>query len=1384
MCQTGRILLIVDDSPEDRELYRRYLRRDREYAYNIFEAELGRQGLELWQQHQIDVVLLDYRLPDLDGLEFLNRLQSLTQKPCLPVIMVTGQGNEAIAVQAMKAGAQDYLVKEQITPEGLQLAVNGAIEAVQLRTQLQQRIERERLVWQITQKLHQSLDLAEIWQTTVSQVRQFLQTDRVLIFRLQSDGWGTVVTESVGAGWISLLSTSLHDPCLNEDYVEYFRQGQVTQKADIYDGSIDICHVELLKKLQVRANLVVPILQNGKLWGMLIAHHCQAPRQWQALEVELLTELATQVGIAIQQAELYQQAQNELAERRRTEVALRQSEERFRQLAENIQAVFWVTELPDRRISYVSPAYNRLWGLDAQELYDNQQNWVNFLHPEDREATERAFEAKAAAGRFDEEYRIVLPNGRVCWVRDRCFPIRDDSGKVYRLTGIAEDITERKRQELNERFINELEGRLRQLTDAQAMVWETLSSLGTYFQVNRCTWIEIDWQQGLINIEGDWCPNGPSMAGAYSLSDYITPEFQATFAAGKFAAIEDITQDPRTAAFASNYEPYHVRAFASVPGIYQGQWVASLTLYSEIPRVWRDDEIALLQATWARVWALIEQTRAVQALRASETRFRTSVETMLDCFGIYQAVRNNQGEIVDFRVDYVNNAACIHNEMTCEELLPGYNDRSLFHEYCQVVETGRSLIKDDLVYAEESGQKRLIRAFDIRVAKFADGFIATWRNISDRKLSEQALEESRERFRLVTNAVNGLVFDWNLKTNEVYRSEKLFDLVGFHPEDVPASASWWQELVDPADVARLQPLVPKLFGSSQHLYEGEYRVRHKNGHWVNVWERGCLIRDEQGQVIRVVGSTVDISDRKQAEAALRQSEERYRCLAELIPQLVWTANAQGALLDVNKRWLEFTGLTIEQARTVGWKEVVHPEDVPVMAQKWLESVKKNTPYQAQGRMRRADGVYRWHLHQAVGQKNEQGEIIKWFGTATDIEAQKQLEIERDRLLQLEQTARVEAERANRIKDEFLAILSHELRSPLNPILGWATLLQTRKLDETKTQQALASIERNAKLQTQLIDDLLDIAKILRGKLSMNATPVNLAFVIEAAIDTMRTAAVAKSILLYPVLSPVGRVSGDAARIQQIVWNLLSNAIKFTPNNGRVDIRLEKVDNFAQITVSDTGKGINPEFLPHIFESFRQEDASTTRQYGGLGLGLAIVRSLVEAHGGTIWAESQGEGKGAKFTVQLPLLDIDLQKSQPCQSTKQPADITGVRILLVDDEPDTRELCSTLLTQYGAEVLTVTSATEVLAALESFQPNVLVSDIGMPEVDGYTLIQKIRSLPNEKGGQIPAIALTAYARIEDRQRSLLAGFQQHISKPIDVEELLQVIFDIMCNGVDC
>ena len=526
------------------------------------------------------------------------------------------------------------------------------------------------------------------------------------------------------------------------------------------------------------------------------------------------------------------------------------------------------------------------------------------------------------------------------------------------------------------------------------------------------------------------------------------------------------------------------------------------------------------------------------------------------------------------------------------------------------------------------------------------------------------------------------------------------------------------------------------------------------------------------------GKTAAELQREQVIAELRNSEERYRYLAESIPQLVWTANSEGNVMDVNRRWSEFTGLTLAQVQTEGWESVVHPDDVPTMIQKWAIAQQNGDNYQAEGRMRRIDGIYRWHLHQAVPLKNNQGQIIKWFGTATDIEDAKRLEQQRLQLLEKERTIREKAERANRIKDEFLSILSHELRSPLNPILGWTQLLQTGKLEEEKVSEGLTIIERNAKLQTQLIDDLLDMAKILQGKITLNLSAVDLAATIQAAIEVVKIAAERKNISLKFNLNNNCYIKADQGRIQQIIWNLLSNAIKFTPEGGTVIISLERVAQQAQITVTDTGKGIDQGFLPHIFESFRQEDASITRRYGGLGLGLSIVKYLVDAHGGTIVADSSGEGKGATFIVKLPLLNRRAMVDSTDQSSSEEINLTGIKVLAVDDSQDTREMLEALLTMYGAEMKVVSSAAELLSNFNYFQPDVLICDISLPDVDGYTLLQQLRRLPSERGSVIPAIALTAHAGEEDYQRALKSGFQKHIAKPVEPKILALTIVSLV------
>ncbi len=409
--------------------------------------------------------------------------------------------------------------------------------------------------------------------------------------------------------------------------------------------------------------------------------------------------------------------------------------------------------------------------------------------------------------------------------------------------------------------------------------------------------------------------------------------------------------------------------------------------------------------------------------------------------------------------------------------------------------------------------------------------------------------------------------------------------------------------------------------------------------------------------------------------------------------------------------------------------------------------------------------------------------------AKEIRQRQRAEEERAQLLVQEQKARAEAENLNRLKDEFLSTVSHELRTPLNAILGWSQILRTQRADAATMNRALETIERNARSQAQLIDDLLDISRIITGKIRLNVHTVELLPVIEAAMDTVRPTTETKNIRLQSVLDPAaGPVLGDSERLQQIVWNLLSNAIKFTPKRGRIQVCLQRINSHVEIVVTDTGQGISAEFLPYVFERFRQADSSITRSFGGLGLGLAIVRQLVELHGGTVHADSPGEGQGATFTVQLPLMAvgpkaIEPERVHPAVGGSVPFEcsprLDGLRILIVDDDADIRDLLTYTLEVCGAEVMAAASADEAISALtESSTPmDILISDIGMPDEDGYALLRRVRALEPENGGGIPAIALTAYARTQDRRAALLAGFQSHVAKPVEAAELIAVIANL-------
>lgn len=556
----------------------------------------------------------------------------------------------------------------------------------------------------------------------------------------------------------------------------------------------------------------------------------------------------------------------------------------------------------------------------------------------------------------------------------------------------------------------------------------------------------------------------------------------------------------------------------------------------------------------------------------------------------------------------------------------------------------------------------------------------------------------------------------------------------------------------------------------------EWRHRKKNGALITV-EITAHQLNFSGRRAELV-MAIDITERKFAEQALRESEDRYRDLVDNSHELMCTHDLQGRILSVNPWAARVLGYQQEALIGLHVRDGLDPE-YRDQFDDYLKEIRKNGFARGIMRVKTADGETRyWEYNNTLRTQGVETPIVR--GMAHDV-------TERRQALAREKEARLEAETANRLKDEFLSTLSHELRTPLTAIIGWADLLINGALDSNQRPKALEIIARNARFQAQLIEDLLEVSRIITGKLRVNFSPCELRPVIEAAVESIKPTAAAKAVRLELLLEPDrALIYGDVDRLRQVIWNLLSNAVKFTPRNGSVQVKLLCTSSHALIAVSDSGEGIKPDFLPRVFERFTQADGSSTRPHGGLGLGLAIVRHLVEIHGGTVRADSPGEGLGATFIVILPLMEAS--KGQLQTPRLEPNDLPafhavsiphlpsldGLRLLVVDDEVDFRELVITMLGHYGANVKAAASASEALVDLENWKPDVLVADIGMRDEDGYGLIRKVRMLTAERGGSIPAIALTAYTRDEDRLRALSAGYHIHLAKPITGPQLAAAV----------
>ena len=668
------------------------------------------------------------------------------------------------------------------------------------------------------------------------------------------------------------------------------------------------------------------------------------------------------------------------------------------------------------------------------------------------------------------------------------------------------------------------------------------------------------------------------------------------------------------------------------------------------------------------------------------------------------------------------------------------------------------------------------------------------RQISEKneELHEQIKQREQSEYNRRTALEAGNLGTWtiNPEKNTAEIDERSLTLFGLAAEDFDGSSEKAFSRIHREDYLQFKESFHNSL-TERSNFNAKFRVLMPDGgiRWSH-----CIGQpqfNERGEVIHITGHCSDITENKEYESVLLERGQFNRAILDSLSAHIAVTDKSGNIIAVNDAWENFarenciddqitnTGVGQNYIKVCENSNAFEEDTKKIVEnlKSVLSGVRDSFVLEYPCHSPQAE---RWFLLQVSAMRGDGGGAVI---SHIDITDRKQAEADREEFLKREQSARREAEIANRMRDEFLATVSHELRAPLNSILGWGRLLEKGNLDEKTTEKAISTIVRNAESQNRLIEDLLDVSRIISGKLRLEIITIKPINVVESALETVRPAAEAKGIKLeIKEGGEISHISGDPNRLQQVIWNLLSNAIKFTPNDGRVTLEIERAEDFVELRVKDTGVGIKEEFLPHVFDRFRQADASSIRKFGGLGLGLAIVRHITEMHGGTVEVFSEGEGRGSTFTVKLPIVsspdeDISTNEQATLSAAKNNVpeiNLDGLLVLVVDDEDDTRQLLVQSLTFHGATVISAVSAENALAEIIEKNPDVLVSDIGMPDEDGYSLIRRVRLLPDKHQQNIPAIALTAFTRAQDRMRALSSGFQSHVSKPVEPDELATVI----------
>ncbi|MBW4442706.1 MAG: PAS domain S-box protein [Plectolyngbya sp. WJT66-NPBG17] len=1048
----------------------------------------------------------------------------------------------------------------------------------------------------------------------------------------------------------------------------------------------------------------------------------------------------------------------DITERKQAETALRESEVRFQAIARNVPGMIYryVPRADGSDVfTYVSSGSRELLELEPTDVLQDSSCIWKLFHPDDLPS----LQASVAIAinnllPWQWEGRLITPSGRLKWIQGKSRPEPTEEGIVW--DGLLIDITERK----------QAEQALRE-SEEWARLAIQVGRLGGWRLHLETNLVEMD--QRMREIWGE--PEDAVMVPLPRVLERMHPDDRSRVADAVSGAIDPQSTGSYEIEYRIVWNDGTERwVLAKGQAQFEGEGESQRTI----------DFFGTLLDITATKQGEAERKQVAAALAQSNQTLQAIIQA---CPLAIMGLRS------DGTVQIWNPAAERIFGWSQQEVLGNFlpaipdNKQNEFLTNLAVTIQGQGLTG-----VEAQRQRKGNVPFDVELwtapvdeTQAGISCVSVVADITARKQTEAALRLSEERLHSFVSAnVIGILFG-DLEGGIQEANDEFLRIVGYTREDLQAGRLRWIDITPPEYLPLdEEAIVEARSRGACTPYEKEY-IR-KDGRRVPVLIGFSLAYGVREEAVTFI---LDLNDRKQAEESLRQSEERLRLALSVGQSGIWDWDIVNNHITWSEQIYQFHGLTpgTFSGKAEDFAELIHPEDRTKVLAAIQQAIEQRSSYETEFRAVQSSGAIRWLSTKGGVIFDSQGYPVRMLGATIDITERKAIEAEREQLLRREQFAREQAEAANRVKDEFLAVLSHELRTPLNPILGWTRLLRTRSFDATATDRALDTIERNAKLQSQLIEDLLDVSRILQGKVRLEARPVDLVTTIEAALETVRLSAEAKGIQLQTAFnSGVGQTNGDANRLQQIVWNLLSNAIKFTPSGGRVQVRLDRIGTDAQIQVSDTGEGISPDFLPYIFEYFRQADSSTTRRFGGLGLGLAIVRHLVELHGGTVKAESLGVGMGTTFTVQLPLmvsaLTPDLESRLPTQEMHH---LNDVSILVVDDEADMRELIRFILEEQGATVRVAASAAEALQQISESLPDIVISDIGMPEMDGYALMRQIRMNLSKQERMVPAIALTAYAGDVNERQALSAGFQRHLAKPIEPEQLLKTIAQAMAES---